>query len=167
MDTRTLNIPPEVKQEIEEFAAEVERLSRGEVDPEDFKRYRLQQGIYGQRQDGVNMVRTKLSTGRMTADQLLCLADFADKYSNKILHVTTRQDIQFHYVKIDDVPDGLKDLADHDLTTREACGNTVRNVTACHKAGTCKEEVFDVAPYGKAITKYLLRHTLTQNLPRK
>lgn len=167
MDARTLNIPPEVKQEIEEFAAEVERLNRGEVDPEDFKRYRLQQGIYGQRQDGVNMVRTKLSTGRMTADQLLCLADFADKYSNKILHVTTRQDIQFHYVKIDDVPNGLKDLADHDLTTREACGNTVRNVTACHKAGTCKEEVFDVAPYGKAITKYLLRHTLTQNLPRK
>ena len=83
MDTKTLNIPPEVKREIEEFAAEVERLNRGKVDPEDFKRYRLQQGIYGQRQDDVQMVRTKLSTGRMSSDQLLCLADFADKYSNQ------------------------------------------------------------------------------------
>ena len=167
MDIKTLNIPPEVKQEIEEFTAEVERLSRGEVDPEDFKRYRLQQGIYGQRQDNVQMVRTKHSAGRVTAEQLLCLADFADKYSNNILHVTTRQDFQFHYVKIDDVPQGLQGLAEHGVTTREACGNTVRNVTACHKAGTCKEEVFDVAPYSKAITNYLIRHTLTQNLPRK
>lgn len=167
MDTRTLNIPPEVKQEIEEFTAEVERLNRGEVDPEDFKRFRLQQGIYGQRQNDVQMVRTKLSTGRMTTEQLLCLADFADKYSNQILHVTTRQDFQFHFVKLEDVPKGLKDLADHGLTTREACGNTVRNVTACHKAGTCKEEVFDVAPYGKAVTKFLLRRAITQNLPRK
>ena len=167
MDTRTLNIPPEVKREIEEFTAEVERLNRGKVDAEDFKRFRLQQGIYGQRQDDVQMVRTKLSTGRMTTEQLLCLSDFADKYSNGILHVTTRQDFQFHFVKLEDVSKGLQDLADCDLTTREACGNTVRNVTACHKAGTCKEEIFDVAPYGKAVTSYLLRHTLTQNLPRK
>ncbi|MCH8156665.1 MAG: sulfurtransferase TusA family protein [Nitrospinae bacterium] len=167
MDIKTLNIPPEVKREIEGFAAEVERLNRGEVDPEDFKRFRLQQGIYGQRQENVQMIRTKLPLGRMTADQLFCLADFADKYSNKILHVTTRQDIQFHYVKLEDVPQGLQDLADHEITTREACGNTVRNVTACHKAGTCKDEAFDVAPYGLAITNYLLRHALTQNLPRK
>ena len=167
MDTRTLNIPPEVKREIEEFTAEVERLNRGKVDPEDFKRFRLQQGIYGQRQDDVQMVRTKLSTGRMTTEQLVCLSDFADKYSNGILHVTTRQDFQFHFVKLEDVSQGLKDLADYGLTTREACGNTVRNVTACHKAGTCKEEVFDVAPYGKAVTSFLLRHAITQNLPRK
>jgi len=167
MDIKTLSIPPEVKQEIEEFTAEVERLNRGEVDPEDFKRFRLQQGIYGQRQDDVQMVRTKLSTGRMTTEQLLCFADFADKYSNQILHVTTRQDFQFHFVKLEDVPKGLQDLADHGLTTREACGNTVRNVTACHKAGTCKDEIFDVAPYGQAVTKFLLRRAVTQNLPRK
>ena len=167
MDTSTLNIPPEVKKEIEEFTAEVERLNRGKVDPEDFKRFRLQQGIYGQRQDDVQMVRTKLSTGRMTTEQLLCLSDFADKYSNGILHVTTRQDFQFHFVKLEDISKGLQDLADYGLTTREACGNTVRNVTACHKAGTCKEEVFDVAPYGKAVTSYLIRHAATQNLPRK
>ena len=167
METKTLNIPPEVKREIEEFTAEVERLNRGKADVEDFKRFRLQQGIYGQRQDDVQMVRTKLSTGRMTTDQLLCLSDFADRYSNGILHVTTRQDFQFHFVKLEDVSKGLQDLADYGLTTREACGNTVRNVTACHKAGTCKEEIFDVAPYGKAVTNYLIRHAVTQNLPRK
>jgi len=167
MDLETLNLPPEVKQEIEDFAAEVERLEKGEVGEEDFKRFRLQQGIYGQRQEDVQMVRTKLPFGRITSDQLNCLADFGDNYSNGILHVTTRQDIQFHYVKIKDVPQGLQDLAEHGLTTREACGNTVRNVTACHKSGTCKEEKFDVTPYAGAVSRYLLRHPLTQNLARK
>ncbi len=167
MNIRHLNIPPEVKREIEEFAAEVERRNRGEVPEEEFKRYRLQQGIYGQRQDEEQMVRTKLPQGRMTADQLACLAEFGEKYSHGILHVTTRQDIQFHYVKLNDVPKGMQILADHGITTREACGNTVRNVTGCHKAGTCKEEAFDIAPYGQAITNYLLRMPLTQNLPRK
>lgn len=167
MDLETLNLPPEVKQEIEDFAAEVERLEKGEVGEEDFKRFRLQQGIYGQRQEDVQMVRTKLPFGRITSDQLNCLAKFGDDYSNGILHVTTRQDIQFHYVKIKDVPQGLQDLAEHGLTTREACGNTVRNVTACHKSGTCKEEKFDVTPYAGAVSRYLLRHPLTQNLARK
>jgi sulfite reductase (ferredoxin) len=167
MDLETLNLPPEVKQEIEDFAAEVERLEKGEVGEDDFKRFRLQQGIYGQRQEDVQMVRTKLPFGRITSDQLNCLADFGKNYSNGILHVTTRQDIQFHYVKIQDVPQGLQDLAEHGLTTREACGNTVRNVTACHKSGTCKEEKFDVTPYAGAVSKYLLRHPLTQNLARK
>ncbi len=167
MDTKALNIPPHIKKEIDDFAAEVERLNRGEVQEEDFKRFRLQQGIYGQRQNDEQMVRTKLPQGRLTADQLECLAGFADKYSNGILHVTTRQDIQFHFVKIQDVPEGMRVLAENGLTTREACGNTVRNVTACHKAGTCPGEPFNVAPYGRAITDYLLRHALTQNLPRK
>jgi len=167
MDIKSLSIPEEVKREIEDFTAEVERRNRGEVPEEEFKRFRLQQGIYGQRQDEEQMVRSKLPLGQITSGQLNCLADFGQKYSHGILHVTTRQDIQFHYVKINDVPQGLQDLANHGLTTREACGNTVRNVTACHKAGTCAEEAFDVTPYGKAISKYLLRHQLTQNLPRK
>ena len=167
MDTKALNIPDEIRQEIEAFAAEVERLNRGEVSDDDFKRFRLQQGIYGQRQDGEQMVRTKLPAGRITSDQMSSLADFAEKYSHGILHITTRQDIQLHYVKIDDVPRGLEDLAQAGITTREACGNTVRNVTACHKAGTCQTEVFDVAPYALAVSKYLLRRDLTQNLPRK
>ncbi|MGP0629471.1 sulfurtransferase TusA family protein [Nitrospina sp. 32_T5] len=168
MDLKSLNLPPEIVQELEDFAAEVERLERGDVGEEDFKRFRLQHGIYGQRQPGhVQMVRTKLPLGRYTTDQLRGLADFADTYSNKILHVTTRQDIQFHFVALEDVPQGLQDLAAHGITTREACGNTVRNVTACHKAGTCKEETFDVVPYARAVSRYLLRHPLTQNLPRK
>ncbi|MBI4385044.1 MAG: sulfurtransferase TusA family protein [Nitrospinae bacterium] len=167
MDIRTLNIPPELKREIEDFAAEVERRNRGEIAEDDFKRFRLQQGIYGQRQDGEQMVRTKLPFGRITADQLEGLADFADNYSNGILHVTTRQDIQFHFVNINDVPKGLQDLAERGLHTREACGNTVRNVTACHKAGTCANEYFDVSPYAGAVSRFLLRHPLTQNLPRK
>jgi sulfite reductase (ferredoxin) len=167
MDTKALNIPDEVKQEIDAFAAEVERLNRGEVSDDDFKRFRLQQGIYGQRQDGEQMVRTKLPAGRMTSDQLNCLAEFAEKYSHGILHITTRQDIQLHYVKIDDVAQGLEDLAQAGITSREACGNTVRNITACHKAGTCSTEVFDVAPYALAAYQYLLRKDLTQNLPRK
>ena len=167
MDAKTLNIPEEVKREIETFAAEVERLNRGEVGDDDFKRFRLQQGIYGQRQDGEQMVRTKLPAGKITSEQMRCMADFAEKYSHGVLHITTRQDIQLHYVKINDVPQGLEDLAQAGITTREACGNTVRNVTACHKAGTCSTEVFDVTPYAMAVSKYLLRRDLTQNLPRK
>ena len=167
MDTKALNIPDEVRQEIDAFAAEVERLNRGEVGDDDFKRFRLQQGIYGQRQDGEQMVRTKLPAGKMTSDQLNCLAGFAEKYSHGVLHITTRQDIQLHYVKIDTVSQGLEDLAQAGITTREACGNTVRNVTACHKAGTCSTEVFDVSPYALAVSRYLLRKDLTQNLPRK
>ena len=167
MDAKTLNIPEEVKREIETFAAEVERLNRGEVGDDDFKRFRLQQGIYGQRQDGEQMVRTKLPAGRITSEQMRCMADFAEKYSHGVLHITTRQDIQLHYVKINDVPQGLEDLAQAGITTREACGNTVRNVTACHKAGTCSTEVFDVTPYALAVSNYLLRRDLTQNLPRK
>ena len=167
MDAKTLNIPEEVKREIETFAAEVERLNRGEVGDDDFKRFRLQQGIYGQRQDGEQMVRTKLPAGKITSEQMRCMADFAEKYSHGVLHITTRQDIQLHYVKINDVPQGLEDLAKGGVTTREACGNTVRNVTACHKAGTCSTEVFDVTPYALAVSNYLLRRDLTQNLPRK
>ena len=167
MDAKSLNIPEEVKREIDTFAAEVERLNRGEVGDDDFKRFRLQQGIYGQRQEGVQMVRTKLPAGKISSEQLRCMADFAEKYSHGVLHITTRQDIQLHYVNINDVPQGLEDLAQGGITTREACGNTVRNVTACHKAGTCSTEVFDVSPYALAVSKYLLRQDLTQNLPRK
>lgn len=166
-ELKNLDIPPAVRQEIEDFATEVERLSAGELPEEDFKRFRLQQGIYGQRQDAEQMVRTKLPFGQYTSEQLRCLAELGDTYSNGILHVTTRQDIQFHFVKIAQVPKALTLLAKHGLTTREACGNTVRNVTACHKTGTCPEELFNVTPYAKAVQSYLIRHPLTQTLPRK
>ena len=163
-----VNIPPEIRREIEEFTSEIERRNRGEGDENNFKRFRLQQGIYGQRQSGdVQMVRTKLPMGQITSEKLNTLAKFADKYSNGIIHVTTRQDVQFHFVPLEKVPQAMELLAKSDITTREACGNTVRNVTCCHKAGTCSSESFDVAPYGKAVSKYLLRHQLTQNLARK
>ena len=168
MDAKALNIPPEVKREIEEFTAEVERLNRGEIGEEPFKRFRLQQGIYGQRQTGdVQMVRTKLPLGRIDSEKLNCLAEFADTFSNGILHLTTRQDVQFHFVDLQKVAPGLQLLSEAGITTREACGNTVRNVTACHKAGTCADEAFDISPYARALAEYLLRHPLTQNLPRK
>ncbi len=167
LDLRSLNLPPEVVQEIEEFTSEVERRNRGEANEEDFKRFRLQQGIYGQRQEEEQMVRTKLPYGRITSDQMAVLAEYAEKYSHGILHVTTRQDVQFHFVKLKDVPDAMTFLSEHGITTREACGNTVRNVTGCHKSGTCKEEYFDVTPYAQAVSEYLLRHQTTQNLPRK
>lgn len=167
LDLSSLNLPPEVVQEIEEFTSEVERRNRGEANEEDFKRFRLQQGIYGQRQEEEQMVRTKLPYGRITSDQMEVLAEYAEKYSHGILHVTTRQDVQFHYVKLKDVPEAMTFLSKHGITTREACGNTVRNVTACHKSGTCKEEYFDATPYAQAVSEYLLRHQTTQNLPRK
>ncbi len=166
-ELKSLNVPPAVIQEIEDFATEVERLTTGELDVEDFKRFRLQQGIYGQRQEDEQMVRTKLPFGQYSADQMRCLAEFGEKYSNGILHVTTRQDIQFHFVKIKTVPEALALLAKNGLTSREACGNTVRNVTACHKTGTCPDELFDVTPYAQAVMSYLIRHPLTQSLPRK
>ncbi len=167
MDAK-INIPQEVRKEIEDFAAEVERRSRDNIDENGFKHFRLQQGIYGQRQSGdVQMVRTKLPLGQINSEKLNCLADFGDKHANGILHITTRQDVQFHFVELDKVPEGLELLAEGGITTREACGNTVRNVTACHKSGTCANESFDVSPYARAVSSYLLRHSSTQSLPRK
>ncbi len=167
MDAK-INIPKEVRKEIEDFAAEVERRSRDNIDENGFKHFRLQQGIYGQRQSGdAQMVRTKLPLGQINSEKLNCLADFGDKYANGILHITTRQDVQFHFVDLDKVPEGLELLAEGGITTREACGNTVRNVTACHKSGTCANEAFDVSPYARAVSNYLLRHSSTQSLPRK
>ncbi len=167
MDAK-IDIPKEVRKEIEEFAAEVERRSRDNIDENGFKHFRLQQGIYGQRQSGdTQMVRTKLPLGQINSEKLKSLADFGDKFADGIIHVTTRQDVQFHFVDLDKVPEGLELLAKGGITTREACGNTVRNVTACHKSGTCVNEAFDVSPYAHAVSNYLLRHSSTQSLPRK
>lgn len=167
MDAK-IKIPPEVRREIEEFEAEIERRNREDVNENDFKRFRLQQGVYGQRQTGdVQMIRTKLPLGQINSEKLNVLADFADKNSNGIIHITTRQDVQFHFVPLEKVPEGMELLAEGGITTREACGNTVRNVTCCHKAGTCANESFDVSPYASMVSNYLLRHPQTQNLPRK
>ncbi|HXG23488.1 MAG TPA: nitrite/sulfite reductase, partial [Chthonomonadales bacterium] len=140
---------------------------QGQMPESEFRRFRLLRGIYGQRQPGVNMVRVKLPLGRVTAGQLRCLAEISQRFANGKAHVTTRQDIQFHFVPTPRVPEMIARLAKANLTTREACGNTVRNVTACALAGVCPHEHFDMTPYALAVSRYFLRHPLVQNLPRK
>lgn len=163
----TQPIPAAIMEEIETFEAEAMRTLAGEVSTDLFKPFRLQYGIYGQRQPGVQMVRVKIPFGGITANQLRRVAELADRYATGVGHVTTRQDIQMHFVELKDVPTIMRGLAEVGLTTREACANTVRNVTACHLAGVCQGEVFDVTPYAKTVAYHLLRNPLNQSLPRK
>ena len=153
--------------EIDTFDRFVHRFWRGEITPEEFKRFRLQHGVYGQRQEGVHMVRVKIPWGGLTARQLERLAELAEVAPRGVGHVTTRQNIQFHFVKPEDLTATLERLAEVGLTTREACGNTVRNVVACAHAGVAPEEPFDVTPYAEATARFLLRNPMNQNLPRK
>ena len=154
--------------EIDEFEAGVKRFQAGDWDPTDFMAFRLRQGVYGQRQPDVHMFRIKIPFGGMTADQLDMMGDIVDKYVplNKG-HVTTRENIQLHHVPLEDTPEMMRLLASVGLTTREACGNTVRNVTGCPIAGVCAEEPFDVTPYAAAYSRYFVRHPFTQSMPRK
>ncbi|MBA2251919.1 MAG: sulfurtransferase TusA family protein [Nitrospirales bacterium] len=166
-EIHTIPIPAAILEEIETFESEVQRLAAGDVSNDIFKPFRLQYGIYGQRQPGVQMVRIKIPFGGLTANQLRRVAEIADHYTTGVGHVTTRQDIQLHFAMLQDVPTIMRKLAEVDLTTREACANTVRNVTACHLAGVCQGEVFDVTPYAKTVALHLLRNPLNQSLPRK
>jgi len=163
----TQAIPPEILGEIESFEDEVAKLLKGDVSLDLFRPFRLQHGIYGQRQPGVQMIRIKIPFGGLNANQLRVIADLADRYATGVGHVTTRQDIQLHYARIEDCGTVMRRLAAVGIPTREACGNTVRNVTACHLAGVCQGEVFDVTPYAKAVSAHLLRNPLNQSLPRK
>lgn len=154
--------------EIDEFVATLERFERGEISPEKWRQFRLVRGTYGQRQaDDAQMLRVKIPQGVLSADQLGALADVGEQYSRGFGHITTRQNLQFHFVKLHDVEPAMRRLADAGLTTREACGNSVRNITACPFAGVAADEQFDVTPYAEALTRYLLRHPLSSTLPRK
>jgi len=155
------------QQEIDTFDLFVQRFWRGEIMPEEFKRFRLQHGVYGQRQEGVHMVRVKIPWGGLTARQLERLAELAEASPRGVGHLTTRQNIQFHFVAPEKVTATLQRLADLGLTTREACGNTVRNVAACPHAGVAPDEPFDVTPYAETTARFLLRNPMNQNLPRK
>lgn len=166
-EIKTIPIPQEILEEIETFEDEVKRLQSGETSVEVFKPFRLQYGIYGQRQPDVQMVRIKIPFGGLTTNQLRRIAQLADAYATGVGHITTRQDIQLHYVPLDHIGTVMRKLAEVDVTTREACANTVRNVTACHLAGVCQGEVFDVTPYAKTVAYHLLRNPLNQSLPRK
>ena len=155
-------------EEIADFEREVKRFQAGEWDPNQFMAFRLRQGVYGQRQPDGQMVRVKVPFGGLTADQLDALGDIAERFAPMGKgHVTTRENFQFHHIPLEDTPDFLRALADVGLTTREACGNTVRNVTGCPVAGVCADEPFDVTPYAAAYSRYFVRHPFTQALPRK
>ena len=146
----------------------LERFERGEITPDQWRAFRLVRGTYGQRQaDDAQMLRVKIPQGILTRSQLDALADVAERYSRGFGHITTRQNVQFHFVKLHDVEPAMRRLADAGLTTREACGNSVRNITACPYAGVAADEPFDVTPYAEALTRYLLRHPLSSTLPRK
>jgi len=153
--------------EIDEFAATLDRFERGELSPDQWRAYRLVRGNYGQRQDGVQMLRVKIPQGLLDAAQLTALADVADTWSRGFGHITTRQNVQFHFLQPHDVEKAMRRLAEAGLTSREACGSSVRNITGCPYAGVAADEVFDVTPYAEALTRYLLRHPLSSSLPRK
>lgn len=189
-------IPPALGREIDIFETEIALRKQGKLDERLFAETRLRRGTYGQRYDngqrhdgkkvqkiaypsgdltkGPNtmwdapgMQRIKIPGGGLDAEQLETLADLAEEYSDSITHVTTRQDFQLHYVHIEDTPSLMRRLAAAKITTREACGNSVRNVTACPYAGVCPDETFDVTPYSRALSKFLLGHPDCQNFGRK
>jgi sulfite reductase (ferredoxin) len=163
----TDNVSAAAKRDIFELKNKIGVFTDGEGSEEAFRKYRLARGVYGQRQPGVQMIRIKLPYGRVTADQLVRIADSSDKYATGNLHATTRQDIQLHFVKLADSPQLWADLEDAGITLREACGNTVRNVTASATAGIDPDEPFDVAPYAQAIFEYFLRNPISQEMGRK
>lgn len=165
-ETKTVG-DPEIIEEIGRYEAMVKKFRSGEVTADTFQRFRLQHGVYGQRQDGVQMIRIKIPLGMLTSEQLECIAELAETIAHNNGHITTRQDIQIHYVKLENTPMLMQKLAAVGLTTREACGNTVRNVTASTSAGVDPDEAFDVTPYALGVTYHLLRNPINQNLPRK
>lgn len=158
---------PVVEKDILELERKIALFRNGKIDEEKFRSLRLARGIYGQRQPGVQMVRIKLPYGRATSEKLHRIADVSDKYSTGRLHITTRQDIQIHYVSLDRTPELWAELDKDDVTIREACGNTVRNVTASETAGVDPKEPFDVTPYAEAVFRYLLRNPVCQEMGRK
>ena len=189
-------IAPEMAREIEVFEQQMQLRQQGKLDDKIFAETRLRRGVYGQRYDNgqrhdgkqvrnleypsgdaskgaatlwdaPGMQRIKIPFGGLRPDQLDVLADLADEYSDSILHVTTRQDFQLHFIHIEDTPDLMRRLAAVGITTREACGNSVRNVTACPIAGVCRDELFDVTPYAKALSRFLLGHADCQDFGRK
>lgn len=190
------HMPPELADDIDIFTTQIELKRQGKIDDRIFAETRLRRGVYGQRydngqrHDGVTqqpldypcgeltkgpqtvwdapgMQRIKIPFGGLTADQMDVLAELAEEYSDNILHVTTRQDFQLHFIHIEDTPDIMRRLAAVGITTQEACGNVVRNVAACPLAGVCSDESFDVTPYARALAFFLMGHKDTQDFGRK
>ncbi len=162
------DLDAEQQRDIERFEIAIDQFLKGEISDDVFRVMRLNNGIYGQRQGGTNqMVRIKLPAGTITPEQFEVMADLSSEFSRGWGHITTRQNIQFHFVDLKRVPDLLRRIADVQLTTREACGDTVRNVMACHLAGACPYEKMDVTPWAEAVYRHFVRNPIGQRLPRK
>jgi sulfite reductase (NADPH) hemoprotein beta-component len=154
--------------DVDRFVERLEAFERGELSPDDWRSFRLLNGVYGQRQDGVMMVRAKIPAGILGQAQLLALAEVAERWGGgQKGHVTTRQNVQFHFVALDKVEEALRLLAEAGITTREACGHSVRNWTLCPFAGVSVDEPFDPTPYAEALARHLLRGKYSSSLPRK
>src|SRR4029078_4049910 len=158
---------PIVERDIIELDRKIREFREGKMPEEKFRSLRLARGVYGQRQPGVQMVRIKLPYGKMTFGQWNRICDVSDEYATGNLHLTTRQDIQIHFVSLDRTPQLWTDLEKDGITIREACGNTVRNITASDMAGIDPEEPFDVTPYAHAAFEYFLRKPVCQEMGRK
>jgi sulfite reductase (ferredoxin) len=158
---------PLIEKDIIELEQKIRAFHEGTIAEEKFRSLRLARGVYGQRQQGVQMVRIKLPYGKMTLAQWKRIADVSDEYSTGNLHLTTRQDIQIHFVSLDRTPQLWAELEKDHVTLREACGNTVRNITASDTAGIDKEEPFDITPYAHAMFEYFLRKPVCQEMGRK
>ena len=158
---------PIVEKDILELEKKIRQFKEGKLDEEKFRSLRLARGVYGQRQPGVQMIRIKLPYGKVSSNQLRRISDVADEYSTGRLHITTRQDIQIHYVDLERTPELWAQLEKDEVTLREACGNTVRNVTASETAGIDPNEPFDVSPYAQAVFEYFLRNPIGQEMGRK
>lgn len=161
------NVSQQAQRDILDLQKKISGFSSGQMTDEQFRKFRLARGVYGQRQAGVQMIRIKLPYGRITADQLIRIADVSDRYATGNLHATTRQDIQLHFVKLADSPQLWAELEDAGITLKEACGNTVRNVTGSARAGIDPDEPFDISPYAHAIFEYFLRNPICQEMGRK
>src|SRR5262245_37205637 len=160
-------IPDYVEDELAYYEQQIKKYRAGELGETKMQKLRLHFGTYAQRQEGVQMQRIKIPGGYLTADQLTRLADVADRYATGFIHFTTREDVQLYYVQLEEAPALLRELAEVGVTTREACGNTVRNITACYRAGVAHDEIFNVYPYAQALFRYLVRNKFNQNMGRK
>jgi len=158
---------PIVERDILELERKIHEFRDGKIPEEKFRSLRLARGVYGQRQPGVQMVRIKLPYGKMTLAQWKRIADVSDEFATGNLHLTTRQDIQIHFVSLDRTPELWNLLEQDSITIREACGNTVRNVTASDQAGIDPDEPFDVTPYAHGVFEFFLRKPVCQDMGRK
>ncbi len=164
----TMVTDPEIAADIERWESMLERYLAGDVDEETFKVFRLTSGVYGQRQAGHNqMLRVKIPYGALRPGQLDVLGHIADEFSRGWGHITTRQNIQFHFVQLERVSEAMRVMGAAGLATREACGDAVRTIQGCHLAGACPFEVLDISPWAEAATRHFIRNPLSQRLPRK